>query len=108
MQIRRFRGRRTVMSFRLCSRAPWTTSASAAMKSLPVYRANVRSSRGRLPDEPLDEPAELARPRHVADLEVAGDDRPVAEQAAEERLLQLDGAHLRQANRRGPPVHAAV
>src|SRR5579884_727897 len=32
MQIRRFRGSRTVMSFRLCSRAPWTTSSSAAMR----------------------------------------------------------------------------
>src|SRR5579864_5406246 len=36
MQIRRFRGRRTVMSFRLCSRAPWTTSSSAAMER-PLY-----------------------------------------------------------------------
>src|SRR5215813_7595641 len=32
MQIRRFRGRRTVMSLRLCSRAPWTMSSSAAMR----------------------------------------------------------------------------
>src|SRR4051794_16441853 len=32
MQIRRFRGSRTVMSFRLCSRAPWTTSSSAAIR----------------------------------------------------------------------------
>src|SRR5438477_2640397 len=36
MQIRRFRGRRTVMSLRLCSRAPWTTSSSAAMEA-PLY-----------------------------------------------------------------------
>src|SRR5207244_2986127 len=39
MQIRRFRGSRTVMSFRLCSRAPWTTSSSAAMRA-PFYRPN--------------------------------------------------------------------
>src|SRR5690349_3471949 len=32
MQIRRFRGSRTVMSLRLCSRAPWTTSSSAAIE----------------------------------------------------------------------------
>lgn len=30
MQIKAFRGRRTVMSFRLCSRAPWTMSSSEA------------------------------------------------------------------------------
>src|ERR1700688_4973037 len=36
MQIRRFRGRRTVMSLRLCSRAPWTTNSSAAME-WPLY-----------------------------------------------------------------------
>src|SRR5919109_3951260 len=33
-QTSRFRGRRTVMFFRLCSRAPWTTSWSAMR---PVY-----------------------------------------------------------------------
>src|SRR6266536_1909364 len=42
MQIRRFRGRRTVMSLRLCSRAPWTTSSSAAILRT-FYRANRRS-----------------------------------------------------------------
>src|SRR2546423_15376606 len=30
MQIKAFRGKRTVMSFRLCSRAPWTMSWSEA------------------------------------------------------------------------------
>src|SRR5262245_49932340 len=35
--MRRFRGRRTVMSLRLCSRAPWTMSSSAAMPGA-VYR----------------------------------------------------------------------
>src|SRR5947208_558463 len=37
MQIRRFRGSRTVTSLRLCSRAPWTTSSSAGITD-PVYR----------------------------------------------------------------------
>src|SRR5579872_870371 len=36
MQMRRFRGSRTVMSLRLCSRAPWTTSSSAAIEG-PLY-----------------------------------------------------------------------
>src|SRR5215207_2195481 len=36
MQMRRFRGRRTVRSLRLCSRAPWTTSSSAAMRECSV------------------------------------------------------------------------
>src|SRR5258708_4868073 len=43
MQISLFRGNRTVMSLRLCSRAPWTTSSSAAIR-MTVYRANRRSS----------------------------------------------------------------
>src|SRR2546430_11275193 len=42
MQIRRFRGSRTVVSFRLCARAPWTASSSAAMRA-PFYRPNGRS-----------------------------------------------------------------
>ena len=42
MQIRAFRGSRTVMSLRLCSRAPCTTSSSAAIWA-PLYRANVCS-----------------------------------------------------------------
>src|SRR5579884_2776614 len=37
MQISLFRGSRTVTSFRLCSRAPWTTSSSAGM-STSFYR----------------------------------------------------------------------
>src|SRR3989442_1053340 len=44
MQMRAFRGSRTVMSFRLCSRAPWTTSSSAAMGA-SLYLANVCSYR---------------------------------------------------------------
>src|SRR3954468_17949437 len=45
MQMRRFRGSRTVMSLRLCSRAPWTTSSSAAIRG-PLYPANMCSGRG--------------------------------------------------------------
>src|SRR5215831_11466115 len=37
MQTSLFRGRRTVTSLRLCSRAPWTTSSSEAITD-PVYR----------------------------------------------------------------------
>src|SRR6476659_7232691 len=44
MQMRAFRGSRTVMSWRLCSRAPWTTSSSAAMGA-SLYPANVCSYR---------------------------------------------------------------
>src|SRR4051812_7062830 len=42
MQISAFRGSRTVTSLRLCSRAPWTTSSSAAIGPLS-YRSNMRS-----------------------------------------------------------------
>src|SRR3954471_15124246 len=45
MQMRAFRGSRTVMSLRLCSRAPWTTSSSAAIEG-SLYRANMCSYRG--------------------------------------------------------------
>src|SRR3954453_14944044 len=45
MQMRRLRGSRTVMSFRLCSRAPWTTSSSAAIRG-PLYPPNMCSGRG--------------------------------------------------------------
>src|SRR6185312_4194773 len=48
MQMRAFLGSRTVMSFRLCSRAPWTTSSSAAM-GRPLYYANTRSHRASIP-----------------------------------------------------------
>ena len=44
MQMTAFRGSRTVMSLRLCSRAPWTTSSSTAIDG-PLYRPNVRSYR---------------------------------------------------------------
>src|SRR5579862_5971418 len=56
MQIRRFRGRRTVMSFRLCSRAPWTTSSSAAAMSGHSTQPNRRSV------QPGLRPASDARP----------------------------------------------
>ena len=49
MQMSAFRGSRTVMSLRLCSRAPWTTSSSAAIRSaiLPCERVFVQSLRER-------------------------------------------------------------
>src|SRR5437763_14240273 len=50
MQMRRFRGKRTVMSFRLCSRAPWTISSSAAAirrASVPSERLFGKGTRGR-------------------------------------------------------------
>src|SRR5947208_15377509 len=40
MQISLFRGSRTVMSLRLCSRAPWITSSSAAISDA-VYRCGI-------------------------------------------------------------------
>src|SRR5690349_5298931 len=40
MQTSLFRGSRTVMSLRLCSRAPWITSSSAAITG-PVYRCEI-------------------------------------------------------------------
>src|SRR5215468_982308 len=81
-----FRGSRTVMSFRLCSRAPCTTSSSEGMNT-PVYRRGlgrtyVRRAAGRsvpkcrfrpdqavfgLRGEPLDQLGDLARLRHVVD-----------------------------------------
>src|SRR5712675_2001271 len=103
MQIRRFRGSRTVMSLRLCSRAPWTTSSSAAIyHGHSTERTRVRLG---LPGEKLHEPAELARAVHPGDLEIAGDDRPVAEDASEERLVDLDRADPRQVHGRGLPAH---
>src|SRR5882724_1829080 len=44
MQMRAFRGSRTVMSLRLCSRAPWTISSSAAIESHSTSRTYVRKA----------------------------------------------------------------
>src|SRR5436190_22972481 len=88
MQMRRFRGRRTVMSFRLCSRAPWTISSSAAiLKGILPGRTDVR---GEL--SPLSPLLEQAREpaRHVVHLELPGHDGAVAEDAAEQRPLDLE------------------
>lgn len=41
------------------------------------------------------------RPRNVSDLELAGDDRPIAEHAAEQALLDLHRPHPSEPNRRG-------
>src|SRR5206468_602719 len=43
MQMRAFRGSRTVMSLRLCSRAPWTISSSAAIEPHSTSRTYVRT-----------------------------------------------------------------
>src|SRR5436190_10065199 len=45
MQISAFRGSRTVMSLRLCSRAPWTTSSSTAIRRQSSGRTGVRVTR---------------------------------------------------------------
>src|SRR4051794_36495246 len=45
MQMSAPRGSRTVMSLRLCSLAPWTTSSSAAMESHSTARTDVRVRR---------------------------------------------------------------
>ena len=45
--------------------------------------------------ETLDEAVDAARLRHVGDLQIAGDDRPVPEEAPCEPLLDLDRAEAR-------------
>src|SRR6516165_10210463 len=102
MQTRLLRGSRTVMSLRLCSRAPWTTSSSRLMG--PVYPGpsdgNVRSSSAgstlprvaarhpRLCCEALDEVAHVTGVRDVFDLQRAGLQGAVTEHAAGQRLLE--------------------
>src|ERR1700757_4218575 len=97
MQMRRFRGRRTAMSFRLCSRAPWTTSSSAAM-----WRAFYRDEQtfGKRLVPLLEQPREPAR--HVVHLELPRDDGAVAEDASEQRPLDLE--HRPVARDRGGPT----
>src|SRR5204863_8185200 len=58
--------------------------------------------------EPLDEAVDLARLRHVRDLEIAGDDGTVSEQPPEQRLLELDRPDALQPHRCGAPPHDAV
>src|SRR5215471_7954453 len=106
MQIRRFRGRRTVMSLRLCSRAPWTTSSSAAIEGGHcIRRTRVRTA---LSGEVLHEPGQPGRVRHERDLELPCDDGPVAEYAAEERLLDLDAADPGEPHGGGSPPHETL
>src|SRR6266536_3458149 len=57
MQIRACRGRRTVTSFRLCSRAPWTTSSSAAIGGILAIERTFGSL-----TEPPDGPEPRAPP----------------------------------------------
>src|SRR4051794_18714694 len=90
MQIRRCLGRRTVMSFRLCSRAPWTTSSSGIRVSIAGYpdanACSLRECPGAAPGPVVgvvDEPGADGVVEDVADrpLEmalVADDPRPVA------------------------------
>ena len=76
MQMRAFRGSRTVMSLRLCSRAPWTTSSSAAIGKaiVSIERVFVQGSRvaerGR-PGKPA-RMATVARRTAVATLVAGG------------------------------------
>src|SRR6266508_6150154 len=56
----------------------------------------------------LDEAVHAPGLRDVFDLEVAGDDRPVAEQPAEQALLDLDRADTREAHRCGPAAKRSV
>ena len=49
------------------------------------------------PPGDLEQPGQLARARDVLDLEPAGGHGPVAEQAARQRLLELDRTDVAQA-----------
>src|SRR3954454_4887668 len=75
MQMRAFRGSRTVMSLRLCSRAPWTTSSSAAIEEaiVPAERTFVQGRRRWSPGFPGKVPCvkDTARRAAVATI-VAG------------------------------------
>src|SRR5581483_5816531 len=69
MQIRRFRGSRTVMSLRLCSRAPWTTSSSAAMaNSLPGEQAFAQAARTLRTTAAVIHPPPPGDPRSMNDI----------------------------------------
>src|SRR5690242_2845001 len=58
--------------------------------------------------EPLHEPEQLARARDALDLELSRDDRAVAEQAAEDRLLDLHRADLREPDGRRTTADEAM
>src|SRR6266540_1612152 len=91
MQISRFRGNRTVMSLRLCSRAPWTTSSSAAISGESSARTGVRTE---APIARASRKPSLAAPR-----------APAAEQQAAEGEAEPEGAEREGADRdRLPPV----
>src|SRR5438477_7323142 len=103
MPMRRFRGRRTVMSFRLCSRAPWTTSSSAAiLASILPGRTDVRLAQLALLEQPGD------APRHAFDLELAGDDGAVAEDPAEQRPLDLEHRAVERDRRAAAPQESVL
>src|SRR5947209_6568956 len=56
----------------------------------------------------LDGAIEAARLRHVRDLERPRDQRPVAEQPADQALLDFDRADALQTYRRGPAAKRAA
>src|SRR5262245_27005412 len=58
--------------------------------------------------EAIDQVAHVARVRDVADLERPDEDRSVAEQLADERLVDLDGLDLLEVHGLGAPVERAV
>src|SRR3954463_14615448 len=76
-QIRRCLGRRTVMSFRLCSRAPWTTSSSGTRISIAGYpdanACSLRDGPGAAPDPVVRVVDEAGPDRVVQDVA----DRPL-------------------------------
>src|SRR5262245_41672139 len=88
----------------------WTSLDEGGTKTFwgysPVFGTPVPS--GRLSREPLHEAADLARVRDAADLQVAGDDRPVAQQAAEQGLVELYRADPREADGGRAPADDAV
>src|SRR5579872_1828811 len=72
MQIRAFRGSATVMSLRLCSRAPWTTSSSDAMPRTFYRRTDVRPDGGRAAPSGLAPAAEHEPAQRESQTEGAG------------------------------------
>src|SRR4051812_5572885 len=95
------------------------TSCQTRFSVLPGFRAptwldGTAGGAGRdevvtaLAGETLDEAGDELRPRDGGDLQVAGDEGPVAEETPEQRLLQLHGRDLRQPHRCRPAAHDAV
>src|SRR5438093_1252906 len=114
MQTSAFRGSLTVTSFRLCSRAPWTISSSAAMSGQcirgslgeQVFCSTPRPLLGRGRETGLDGIREHVRDR-VVKVVLVLDDRgreAVAEEVAAAavpavELLRIDAVHTLHAAR---------